>query len=163
MFGGNIGPFSGSFYLWSILHPAQFAVRAVSDGMSGTSVSLTLEGVADTSVLGATSGPRLCKSARPDFPGLSMTVPGIVGLSPGNTGLAGGTYFTAPGVFVQNNLGTPLAVGSFSSSAPPCPAPWPRRRYITSASPTRASGSPPWGRSEPGQHRGLRLWRRRVR
>ncbi|MFI5331522.1 MAG: beta strand repeat-containing protein, partial [Desulfobaccales bacterium] len=107
VYGGSIGPFSGTFNLWSS-PPNSLPFSS----LSGTSISLTLDGVAGTSELGAiTSAPSTLQLTSTDFPGLSMTVPGMVGLSPG-----GGTYFTAPGVLVQNSSGTPFAVGSFTSS-----------------------------------------------
>ena len=96
-----------------------------------------------------------------DFPGLSMTVPGMVGLSPGNTGLAGGTYFTAPGVFVQNILRHPLCGRFVHQFVHPAQRPGPDAAILLQRVLPGLPALHPRGLSEPGQHRGLRLWRAR--
>ena len=78
------------------------------------SSDLLLQGVVGTSELGASYGAASL-SINTSPTGLSMIVPGTVGLSPG------GTSFLASGVFVQNNTPFPIQVSSFTSHDIPCP------------------------------------------
>ena len=98
IFGGITGPFSSSF---ALLFPNQDAPTGTT---TGTAANLSLEGVAYNQVNGATSGIASLQVDTTDFPAFSMTIPGTVSLSPGGSGVAGGTLFSPAPVFVQTNL-----------------------------------------------------------
>jgi hypothetical protein len=96
VYGGNLGPFSGNFSLYS---PSGSLPTGSSSGT--LSPDMFMEGVVGTSWLGANFGAASL-TVNSSLTG-AVTIPGNVSLSPG------GTYFTVPGVFVPSNVG-PLQV-----------------------------------------------------
>ena len=94
IFGGTTGPFNGSF---SLYFPNQDAPTGT---ITGTAAGLSLEGVAYEQVNGGTSG---IASLQVDLSSVTTTLPGTVNLSPGGSGVAGGTLFIPAPVFIQTN------------------------------------------------------------